>query len=80
MKYLLRYKVKPSSGWVHMDPHPDKTSALEMANKLVTAGDCSKVEVYQHVMTGSPMEPQVKIEWHTEDMPDDRTGVSSLPS
>lgn len=82
MKYLLRYKVKPSSGWVHGDPLPNEDAALTMANKLVTSGDCCRVEVYQHVMTGTPLEPQIKIEWHTsEDQTDESTdgaGVSSL--
>lgn len=74
MKYLLRYKVKPVSGWIHVDPISDKEIALAEANKLVTNGDCCKVEVYQHIMTGTPLEPQIKIEWHTsEEYADGRT-------
>jgi hypothetical protein len=63
MPYLLRYKVRPSSGWIHSEPLAEQIDAMEKANKLVVAEECCKVEVYQLIATGTPVAPQVKIEW-----------------
>lgn len=74
MSYLLRYKVRPASGWIHDNPIEHYDAVMERANKLVVGGECCKVEVYQHILTGTPVEPQIKIEWIKDE---NREGISN---
>lgn len=67
MPHILRYKVRPSSGWIYTDPFPHEEAAVNEANKLVTKGECCKVEVYALLLTGVPVPPTIQIKWAKED-------------
>lgn len=63
MSFILKYKVRPNSGWIHSDPFESREDAVAAANKLITVNECCKVEIYEHIATGRPIAPAVQIDW-----------------
>lgn len=65
--YLIRYKTKPVTSWIHLEAYEDAESASLYAEKLLSSGRACKVEVYKLIQTGKPVVDNIQVNWENHD-------------